>query len=147
MVHRRTKRSNGRGERGQSLVETALVVPFLLLLLAVVVDAARAFDAFIVLTNAAREGARFASLEPSPNTAEIQDLVVDDVLNSGTNITHMEHFTSTNVLLDTTTLVTVTEVTVWYDFPLWFGGLLGFDTLRLEKSATMPTGEIEDPDD
>jgi len=144
MVHRRAKRDSRRGERGQSLVETALVVPFLLLLLAVLVDAARAFDALIVLTNAAREGARFASLEPSPNPVEITELVADDVVNSGTNITHMEFFTVTNVLLDTTQ-AGATEVTVWYDFPLWFGGLLGFDTLRLEKSATMPTGEIEDP--
>ena len=54
-----------RRERGQSLVETAIVFPILLLLLAAVVDFGRAFDAYIVLTNAAREGARYGAIHPS----------------------------------------------------------------------------------
>jgi len=51
-------------ERGQSLVEAAIVVPLLLLLLAGVVELGRAFYTYIVITNAAREGARYASLYP-----------------------------------------------------------------------------------
>ena len=53
-----------RRERGQSLVETAVVLPILLLLVAAIVDFGRAFDAYIILTNAAREGARFGSVNP-----------------------------------------------------------------------------------
>jgi Flp pilus assembly protein TadG len=119
-------------------------VPFLLLLLMIVVDAARAFDALIVLTNAVREGARYASLEPRPIVYDIEGLVVDDVVGSGTNITHMEDFSAANVtIIDDPTQVVLT-VTASYEFPLWFGGLVGLDSVTLEKSATMPTAEIED---
>jgi len=128
-----------RRERGQSLVETAIVVPILFLLLAAVVDFGRAFDAYIVLTNAAREGARFGSLANPLTESEIQDLVVDDVLGSGANITHMTEFTTTNVVLqDNATAVTVT---VSYDFDLWFGGIIGLPTVELEKMAVMPRAE------
>ena len=51
-------------ERGQSSVEIALVLPVLLLMLAGLVDFGRAFQAYIVVTNAAREGARYGSLFP-----------------------------------------------------------------------------------
>ncbi len=54
----------GRDERGQSLVEMTLVVGLLLLLVAGTVDLGRAFHTYIVLTNAAREGARWGSHYP-----------------------------------------------------------------------------------
>ena len=47
-----------RSERGANLVEAAIVVPFLVLLLAGVADFGRAFQTYIVITNSAREGAR-----------------------------------------------------------------------------------------
>jgi Flp pilus assembly protein TadG len=141
---RRLRRAWRRGvadnvrERGQGLVETAVVLPILLLLLAVVVDAARAFDAYIVLTNAAREGARFGSLQLDPPPIQVENLVVQDILGSGTNITHMSEFTFTNVTVEDTPISTAVTVTVSYDFPLWFGGLLGLDTFQLRKTAAMP---------
>jgi hypothetical protein len=139
-------RSKKRDERGQSLVETALVVPFLLLLVMIVVDAARAFDALIVLTNAAREGARYASLEPAPRDDDIYGFIEEDVLGSGTNITHMELFDEDNIAYAEggTEENPVLTVTLSYEFPLWFGGLVGVDTINLVKSATMATAEIED---
>jgi Flp pilus assembly protein TadG len=123
-------------DQGQSIVEAAFILPALLLILAVVVDAARAFDAYIVLANAAREGARFGSLQLNPPPIEVKDLVVQDVLGSGTNVTHMGDFAGSNVeLLESDDTMTVT---VRYDFPLWFGGLVGIDTLRLTQLAAMP---------
>lgn len=125
-----------RRTKGQSLVEVALVLPILLLLLMLVVDAARAFDAYIVLTNAVREGARYATLEPSPDIAAIKNMVVDDVVGSGTNITHMVDFAASDVQVITgTSEITVTAT---YDFDLWFGGLVGVQTFGLEKTAVMP---------
>jgi Flp pilus assembly protein TadG len=53
-----------RGEKGQSVVEAALVVPLLLLLLAGLVDTGMAFRDEIGLTNATREGARYGSRYP-----------------------------------------------------------------------------------
>jgi Flp pilus assembly protein TadG len=126
----------GRPQQGQSLVETAVIVPILLLLLAAVIDFGRAFDAYIVRTNAAREGARFASLANPLTVPEIQDLVVEDVLGSGTNITNMTEFTVSNIdLIANTAVVTVT---VSYDFDLWFGGIIGLPTVELQKVAIMP---------
>jgi Flp pilus assembly protein TadG len=53
-----------RDERGQNLVELALVLPLLLLLLGGIVDIGRAFYSYIEITNAAREGARAAARLP-----------------------------------------------------------------------------------
>lgn len=49
------------GERGQALVETAVVLPIVVLLLLSIVDGGRIFHAWIVTTNGAREGARIAA--------------------------------------------------------------------------------------
>lgn len=54
-----------RGERGASLVEFALVLSLLMILLAGIVDLGRAFNSYMVITNASREGARYASRFPA----------------------------------------------------------------------------------
>ena len=132
----------GRDEKGQSIVEIALLLPILALLLVVVIDAARAFDAYIVLTNAAREGARYGSFfrqEMSATDSYVEQVVVDDVRGSGTNLTRMDDFGLANVTVEgmeeNSTAVTVT---VSYDFGLYFGGLVGLDTFHLQKQAVMP---------
>lgn len=48
-----------RHERGQDLIEFALVLPLLFLFLFGALDFGRAFFSYIVITNAAREGARY----------------------------------------------------------------------------------------
>ena len=127
-----------RRERGQSLVETAIVLPVLLLLLAATVDFGRAFDAYIVLTNAAREGARFGSTNPEMTTEEIHDIVVTDIMGSGTNLTP---------IIESDIVVTVegqeegsevVKVTVSYPLPLWFGQLIGIPQVTLSKVSEMP---------
>ena len=47
-----------RSERGQTMVETAIVLPVVVLMLVAMVDAGRVFHSWIVVTNGAREGAR-----------------------------------------------------------------------------------------
>lgn len=49
-------------KNGQSLVETALVMPFILLIILGIIDFGRAFNAQIILSNSAREGSRYAAL-------------------------------------------------------------------------------------
>jgi Flp pilus assembly protein TadG len=51
-----------RSERGAELLEFALVLPILLLVLAGILDMGFLFKDYEVVTNAAREGARMASL-------------------------------------------------------------------------------------
>jgi Flp pilus assembly protein TadG len=135
----RVSEKRGRRERGQSLVETAVVLPILLLLVAAIVDFGRAFDAYIVLTNAAREGARFGSTNPEMEDWEVKDLVIADVLGSGTNITHMTGFDEDNVTVEGQAEGSeVVKVTVTYPFDLWFGRLIGIPQVTLTKISEMP---------
>ena len=60
-------RRGGEHERGQALVEFAMVMPIMLLLLFALVDFGRAFYSWLLITNAAREGARVAATQ-SPLT-------------------------------------------------------------------------------
>jgi Flp pilus assembly protein TadG len=137
-LHKRsTRRKDERnGQSGQSVIEMALAFPVLLLLLVAVIDFARIIDAGIVLTNAAREGARFASKDPALTEADIQQMVVNDVLGSGTNVTDMTDFATTNV----TVILGEEDVTVTidYTFQLWFGGIIGMDNVLLTREAIMP---------
>ena len=57
-------------ERGGTLVEAAIVLPILILLLFGVVEFARAYNAQITLTHAAREGARVLAITEDPDQAE-----------------------------------------------------------------------------
>lgn len=53
----------GRGsQRGQSLMEMALVLPIFLILLLGIIDFGMGLRAYVTLTNATREGARFAAV-------------------------------------------------------------------------------------
>jgi hypothetical protein len=61
-IVRRMSRCKGRGQRGQSLVEFALVLPIFLLVLFTIVDFGMGFHAWITVTNSAREGARLGSV-------------------------------------------------------------------------------------
>jgi len=58
-------RRRGRRSRGQSLVEFAVVLPLFVLMLFGVVDAGRMIYLHTVLSQAAREGVRVASVEAS----------------------------------------------------------------------------------
>lgn len=49
-------------EKGQSLIEFAILAPIFIILLTAMIDFGRVFDAWIVTTNAAREGARYAAI-------------------------------------------------------------------------------------
>ncbi len=53
-----------RHERGQSLVEFAIMVPVLLILLMGVVDLGRAYYTYLALRDAAAEGANFGAVYP-----------------------------------------------------------------------------------
>ena len=48
--------------KGQSLVETALVIPILLLILTGIIDFGMLFNNYLVVSNASREGARSAAI-------------------------------------------------------------------------------------
>jgi Flp pilus assembly protein TadG len=65
-----SRQSKGQ-ERGQALVEFALLVPLLLFLILIVVDFGRIFYTYDAVANSAREGARYWALYPG-QTADTQ---------------------------------------------------------------------------
>lgn len=72
-------------QRGQGLVEFALVFPVAVLLLFGLVDVGRAVFAYNTLANAAREGARVAAVNqlspPNSNTQCSEDMPIEDPAN------------------------------------------------------------------
>jgi Flp pilus assembly protein TadG len=89
-----------KDERGAELIEFALVLPLLLALFAGIVDFGRMFQRLEVTTNAAREGARLASL-PGYTQADVQSRV-RAYMNEGVEATAGSRTTVTR------TLVTIT---------------------------------------
>jgi Flp pilus assembly protein TadG len=76
-----TPASAGPGERGAALVEFALAIPLLLVVIAGIVDFAFVFQRYEVITNAAREGARLASLPEYTDDALVRARVRSYVQN------------------------------------------------------------------
>ncbi len=72
---RRRAENGQRDEKGQALVEFALLVPIFLMLLFAIVDFGMGFHAWISVTNAAREGARIGAVQASE--AEIEARTLD----------------------------------------------------------------------
>jgi Flp pilus assembly protein TadG len=130
-------------ERGQDLVEFALVLPVLLLILIAVLDFGRAIYAYSVVANCAREGARLGII-----------LADDDEGLSGADVDAIEVMveeTAVAISIDPSLLtINVTEplpdtvrVQVDYTFELLtplVAKVLGRNSLVLRTQATMYTG-------
>lgn len=65
-----TGRNRRDGEKGQNLVEFAMVLPIFLILVFAIVDFGMGFHAWITVTNAAREGARVGAVGADSATIE-----------------------------------------------------------------------------
>ncbi len=81
-----SRRANNRSSPGQSLVEFAVLLPLLLLILIGILDLGRLLATYVILENAARDGARYGGLHSTdPNIAsDIQARVESEA--SGTII-------------------------------------------------------------
>jgi hypothetical protein len=117
------KRRN-RNDRGQALVEFALVAPILILLVLGMVDFARAWNAYQVITDAAREAARIAVIDnPATMEADVSTAITDALGRSGLNADQAT-ITVTGFRSGRGTPATVR---VEYDYRLgWIGKLLAF---------------------
>jgi len=65
------KKRRRKSESGQALVEFALVLPILLILLCGIIDFGWIYYNQISLSNAAREGARYAAIHYDPNDTQM----------------------------------------------------------------------------
>lgn len=80
-----------RGERGQSLVEFALILPIFLLLLVGIFDLGHVVWSNDALTNAAREAARFAIVngnqaQTPASRQDVKNAAINWAANVGTNV-------------------------------------------------------------
>ena len=69
-------------KRGQALVEMAITLPILLLLVVGALEMGRMIYSYIVITNAAREGAYYLSYNPD-NYGDFIQVVLNESKNSG----------------------------------------------------------------
>lgn len=124
------------GERGQEAVELAIVLPLLVLIVFGVLDLGRAFHAAIVITNAARVGARYGILSPGdPNgiitvtQAEAQGSGIDltDTTLSAIEVTCPEGCGSDLPI----------RVTVTYQFKLILGLVFANPEIQMVRFAEM----------
>lgn len=98
-----------RSQRGQALVETALVLPVILAMLLGIFGFGRIFNAQLVITNASREGARLGALGRSD--LKIKESVVKYL--AGASLTDP----STQVLVERAQNLDGTDVTVSLSYP------------------------------
>lgn len=131
------RRFLGKTDKGQALVEFALVVPILLLLLLGIADFARAWNVYEVLTDAGREATRLAVVDNGSSLEAVRAVVKDAAGRAGFTVTD-ENITIT----EGASRGDPTTVLVTYDHQLaWVGWLLepfmDDTTITLNVASTM----------
>ncbi len=120
-------------ERGDSLAEFALIIPVLLLIVIAILDFGRAIYAYSVVSNSAREGARYGVIEGHTD-AGIETRVRESAVGLD-----QSQFTR----IDVTRTITTVNVVVGYNFELitpLVAQVIGRSSIPLASSATMYTG-------
>ncbi len=117
-------------ESGQNLVELGLLLPILILMLGILFDLGRAFNAYLVITNAAREAARVGAVTPS-NASAMQAAALDEVQRGGLD----PALAQAQVSVDYGTRVV--QVTVTYQFPLLGAMIFGGQPVLLQRGVSM----------
>ncbi len=124
--HHRQKRTRNRGDRGQALVELAMITPVLLILMLGLIDYGRVYFAYVSVTNGARNGADYATLNCDPVCDEdgIESAVLSDtsdLLNTSPSNPAVEVATGTDAqgrtYADVTASYTFTTLFPWPGLP------------------------------
>ena len=130
-----------RGEKGVNIIEFALVFPLLMMTVLGIVDFAFVLHHNEVLTNAAREGARVATL-PGYGVLDVQNRVNEYTQMGGIPGTPTTTVTATTIpAAGGTWPATTVNVAYTHDYlfiggiATWFGG--SFSDIDLEAEATM----------
>jgi len=115
----RSLRERWGRQDGAALVETAFTLPLLLLLSVSVIEFGRAYEAYQIVTNAAREGARVAVLPGTTSSAVTSR--VQTYLQAG----QLENASKATVVIDSNTTISIGTGTasasrVEVDYPFSF---------------------------
>lgn len=121
-----------KNRRGQSIVEMALLLPVLLMILLGILEFGRVYGAYMIISNAARDGARVGSV--GGTTTQIYTTVINDT--SALNTSDINVLTSTTGSGDRGDSITVT---VGYDIQIMapFLGIVVDNPMYLEVDMTM----------
>jgi uncharacterized membrane protein len=134
--NRNKKRQTQTPEQGQTLVELALTMVFLMILFSVVVDLGRIYFTFVALRDASQEGAAYAAIDPA-NTSAIETRVRD------TSTTPIDLTNTANVSVTVTTTGsgcvgdTITVGVTYNNYPLiapFTGVFFGSQTVSMIAS-------------
>jgi len=126
--------TNRNADRGQALVEMALILPVLILLAMATIDVGRVFSGYLSITNAAREGAAYAARHP--NDANLSS----DVTNAVTTELNGQIPNAPTVSVDLPagwTAGSQVTVTVTTTFPLLTTAVFSPASLSLHSQASM----------
>lgn len=142
-----------KDKKGQTLVETAIILPILLVLILGLIDFARAMYTKNTLNNAARCGARAAAVTPSlcaesgalqspatPTAQTIRSNLFEGVPSSVTYSVNVLNAAGTGPITGTASPGNLVQVTVtWTDFPMItpFYRLAGLITNPAQGSGIM----------
>lgn len=123
-------------EKGQSLVELAFSLTFLLILLGGIVDLGRAFFTYMAMRDAVQEGALYGSINPTL-TPEIKD----HVINSGNIVPDIlaPADVTVTVLGTPCTGSSIRVQAVYNNFPItmpFIGVLIGRQTVPIRATIT-----------
>lgn len=114
---------------GQALVEFALVLPIFILLLFGIIEFGRLWETMNVMSGAAREGVRVASVS-APNVGLVQN-AVQNILSAG-------NITGATISLSGPNSAREVTVTVQISYTPITGSIIpGLGTLQLTRSSTM----------
>lgn len=119
-----------KSQKGQSLVEVALVLPVLVLLLFGIIDFARVFHVYLTMDHAGREAARAASIGKDNTT------VINTAINGASTI----GLTTGHINVSTGARTSGSNVTITITYPINFltpviGDIVG--NLTLTDTTTM----------
>jgi Flp pilus assembly protein TadG len=127
-------------KKGANVVEFALVLFILMLLLAAIADLGRAFTHYIVITNAAREGARLGGRAEHSEVIDdwIIEAVVREAANSNIDLTEagVAEITIEPAIADREEGEPIT-VTVEYTLSMMLGGFVGLQELPMRSQTVM----------
>lgn len=135
MMGKSQRKTLFRSERGASLVEMALVSIFLLFLVAGIVDFGFAYNNFIVITNAAREGARYGSKFPYDGDG-IRAAVKQEAGGNGLTVADGDISIVPDPATPAASGAPIT-VTVTYTYTTLLGGFVGAEQLPLRSRTEM----------
>lgn len=105
-------------ERGQALLEFALVMVILFLLLFAIIDFARIFFAYSTMSNGVREGARFAIVHPQ-NNGPIETAALRMMIVVGGEVDVDVIFPDTLAGKECRSHACAVQVIATSDFPIW----------------------------